>query len=270
MENQRKPQWSRDDMARAIRRNEFIPFFQPKIDLATGTASCVEILARWIHPDLGILPPRQFISLIEQAGLIDEFTDSVFRQSLLGARDNKLMDGVGMAMNFSSATLENPRFASRICSMVNEHGIPFDQITIEVTETTFPENFSSVLASLSILRDRGFRISIDDFGTGYSSLKLLSKLPFTELKIDRIFIAGISEGRKLTGILEAIVQLARKMHLRTVAEGIETKAQLDFIQSLGCNVGQGFYFSAAMRNIDAAMRNVERRKVRNEALLIAA
>ena len=89
-------------------------------------------------------------------------------------------------------------------------------------------------------------------------------------KIDRIFIDGISEDRKLAGTLEAIVQLARKMHLRTVAEGIETKAQLDFIQSLGCNVGQGFYFSAAMRNIDAAMRNVERRKVRNEALLIAA
>jgi EAL domain-containing protein (putative c-di-GMP-specific phosphodiesterase class I) len=126
------------------------------------------------------------------------------------------------------------------------------------------------MASLSILRDRGFRISIDDFGTGYSSLKLLSKLPFTELKIDRIFIAGISEDRKLTGILEAIVQLARKMHLSTVAEGIETKAQLDFVQSLGCNVGQGFYFSAAMRNIAAAMSNVERRKVRNEELLIAA
>jgi EAL domain-containing protein (putative c-di-GMP-specific phosphodiesterase class I) len=154
--------------------------------------------------------------------------------------------------------------------MVNEHGIPFDQITIEVTETTFPENFSSVLASLSILRDRGFRISIDDFGTGYSSLKLLSKLPFTELKIDRIFIAGIAEDGKLTGILETIVQLARKMHLSTVAEGIETKKQLDFVLSLGCNIGQGFYFSAAMRNIDAAMRNVERRKVRNEALQIAA
>ena len=257
-------------MARAIRRNEFIPFFQPKIDLANGTSSCVEILARWNHPDLGILPPRQFMSLVEHAGLVDEFTDNVFRQSLLNARDNKVMDGVGMAMNFSSATLQNPGFPSRICSIVSEHGIPFDRITIEVTETTFPENYSSVLASLKTLRDRGFRISIDDFGTGYSSLKLLSKLPFTELKIDRIFIAGISANRKLTGILETIVQLARTLKLSTVAEGIETKAQLDFIQNLGCNLGQGFYFSAAMKDIDAAMRNVERRKVRKEALLAAA
>jgi EAL domain-containing protein (putative c-di-GMP-specific phosphodiesterase class I) len=270
MEHRQKTKWTKDEMAKAIRCNEFIPFFQPKIDLATGTSSCVEILARWNHPDLGILPPSQFISLVEQAGLIDEFTDSLFRQSLLNARNNKLMHGVGMAMNFSSATLQNPRVSSRICSMVSEHGIPFDQITIEVTETTFPENYSSVLKSLSNLRTKGFHISIDDFGTGYSSLKLLSKFPFTELKIDRIFIAGISKDRKLTEILETIVQLARKLHLSTVAEGIETKAQLDFIQNLGCNVGQGFYFSAAMKNFGAAMRNVVRRKVREETLLAAA
>jgi EAL domain-containing protein (putative c-di-GMP-specific phosphodiesterase class I) len=210
------------------------------------------MLARWNHPELGILPPSQFISLIEGAGIIVQFTDNLFRQSLASARNSaKKGMKIGMAVNFSPVELQDSDTPRRICSMVKEYGLSFDQITIEVTESDTAENYSSVIKSLTTLRSQGFKISIDDFGTGYLSLKLLSDLPFTELKIDRMFIAGISKNRKLTGILESIVDMARRLKLSTVAEGIETKTQLDFIQALGCNVGQGFYFGAPVRDFDA-------------------
>jgi EAL domain-containing protein (putative c-di-GMP-specific phosphodiesterase class I) len=267
---QQQCQWTNDEMLGAIHRNEFIPFFQPKIDLATGICSCVEILARWDHPQWGILPPSQFISVIEHAGLIDQFTDKLFRQALLSARAHTNLAGVGMAMNFSATTLQHPGISNRICSMVREYGMAFDQITIEVTESALPENYASVISSLQVLRTKGFHISMDDFGTGYSSLELLTKLPFTELKIDRAFIAGIASDTRLAKVLEVIVDLAQKLRLSTVAEGIETKAQRDFMQHLGCNIGQGFYFGAAKENLEDAMRNVERRQVHEEMLLAAA
>jgi EAL domain-containing protein (putative c-di-GMP-specific phosphodiesterase class I) len=251
MKTLQKHQWTKDDVIIAIQRNEFVPFFQPKIDLATGIASCVEMLARWDHPSFGILPPSQFIKLIESAGLIDPFTYNLFQQSLVSAANNALIGKkVGMAINFSSLTLQDPHAPRRICSLVKEYGISFDQITIEVTESTIPDNFSSLVKSLTTLRSQGFKISIDDFGTGHSSLKRLSKIPFTELKIDKMFIAGISKGKKLVGILESIVHLAEKLALSTVAEGIETKMQFEFIRALGCNAGQGFYFSVPVRGFE--------------------
>jgi EAL domain-containing protein (putative c-di-GMP-specific phosphodiesterase class I) len=251
VENKSERQWSRNEIIWALYRNQFVPFFQPKIDLVTGIATCVEILARWDHPELGILPPCQFIELMEQGGLIDEFTDNLLRQSLASARQNA-MNGweIGLAINVSPLTLSNIHAPYRICSLVKEYEISFDQITIEVTETAHSENFPMMLKSLTQLRMQGFKISIDDFGTGYSSLQLLSQMPFTEIKIDRSFVAGISNDRKSSIILESIVHLADKLHMRTVAEGIETRRQFDFVRSLGCSDGQGFYLGEPMRNPD--------------------
>jgi len=225
MEAQQKNQWTKDDVRTAIRRNEFVPFFQPKIDLATGISSCVEMLARWDHPELGILPPSQFIKLIESAGLIDEFTDNLFRQSLVSAANNAVTGkDIGIAINFSSLTLQDPQAPRRICSLLKEYGFPFDQITIEVTESATPENFSSVIKSLTTLRSQGFKISIYVIGSGFSSLKLLPKMLFTEIKIDRMFVACISENKKITGILESFVQLAKTLDLNTFTECIGTNA----------------------------------------------
>lgn len=250
MDTKQTNRWTKNDVVTALRRKEFVPYFQPQIDLNTGVSTCVEILARWDHPELGILPPSQFIGLIESAGLIDQFTDNLFRQSLENAATYAVQGrAVGMAVNFSWLALQDPQVPLRICSLVKEHGISFDQITIEVTESALPENLSSVVRSLTVLRSNGFKISIDDFGTGYSSLKLLSKIPFTELKIDQIFIGGIAIDWKLTSILESIVQMAEKLKLSTVAEGIENKMQADFVRTLGCNIGQGFYFGGPVRDL---------------------
>jgi len=251
MKTQQQYRCNKEDLTTAIRRKEFIPFFQPKIDLTTGLASCVEMLARWDHPEWGILPPSQFIYLIEREGLIDEFTDNLFRQSLGNAASHSVRSTIGMAINFSSLALERTRTSHRICSLVEEYGFSFEQITIEVTESAPPENLSSVIKTLADLRSKGFQISIDDFGTGYSSMKLLSEIPFTELKIDKMFIAGISDDKKLISILENIVNLAEKLTLSTVAEGIETRTQYDFVRSIGCHFAQGFYVGAPVRDLNA-------------------
>jgi EAL domain-containing protein (putative c-di-GMP-specific phosphodiesterase class I) len=242
--NEDKPwsqQWTRNELVAALNGNQFVPFFQPKVDLDTGVPSCVEILARWNHPDLGILPPSQFVDLMEQEGLIDQLTGCLLLQSLGCARECAASGkGIGFAINVSPLTLQDARTPTRIGALVKACGLAPAQITIEVTETASSRNFTRVLESLTRLRMQGFEISADDFGMGYSSMQQLSRMPFTELKIDRAFIADAPSSKKSAAILESMIQLAGKLRLRTVAEGIETREELDFVQSLGCDAGQGF------------------------------
>ena len=252
--NMEKPcsqKWTRNELISALNRNQFMPFFQPKVDLDTGVPTCVEILARWSHPDLGILPPGQFVELMEQEELIDQLTGCLLLRSLECARQCVARGwDLGFAINVSPLTLQDERTPSRIFSLVKECRLSPAQITIEVTETASSKNFSRILESLTRLRMLGFEISIDDFGMGYSSLQLLSVMPFTELKIDRAFIADMSRNTKSAAVLESIVQLAGKLQLRTVAEGIETRNELDLVQSLGCDVGQGFLLGRPMAQPD--------------------
>ncbi|MFC3106569.1 EAL domain-containing protein [Undibacterium arcticum] len=252
--NEDKPwsqQWTRSELVSALNGNQFVPFFQPKIDLDTGVPTCVEILARWNHPDLGMLPPSQFVELMEQEGLIDQLTGSLLLQSLACARECAASGrDIGFAINVSPLTLQDARTPTRICSLVKACGLSPARITIEVTETASAKSFTRVLESLTRLRMQGFEISVDDFGMGYSSLQQLSRMPFTELKIDRSFISDVSSNTKSAAILESIIQLAGKLRLRTVAEGIETSDELDLVQSLGCGVGQGFLLGRPMAQPD--------------------
>jgi EAL domain-containing protein (putative c-di-GMP-specific phosphodiesterase class I)/CheY-like chemotaxis protein len=241
------PQWTRDDLVAALNGNQFEPYFQPKIDLDTGMPTCVEILARWNHPDLGVLPPSQFIELMEQHGVIDQLTGSLLVQSLSCAKQCAAEgNAIGFALNLSPITLRDARTPSRIGALVRECGLCPEQITIEVTETASSKSFAAVLESLTRLRMQGFEISVDDFGIGYSSLQLLSQMPFTELKIDRSFVSEVSSSAKSTAILESVIHLAEKLNLHTVAEGIETADELRFIRSLGCGAGQGFLLGRPM------------------------
>ena len=202
-------QWQRDDLVAAFNGDQFIPYFQPKIDLHTGRATCVEVLARWDHPDLGVLLPNQFIDVMEQEGLIDQLTGCLLLQALACAKTcAERGQTIGFAINVSPLTLEDERTPSRICSLVKACGVSLDQMTIEVTETVSPRSLSKVLESLTRLRMQGLEISVDDFGMGYSSMQLLNKMPFTELKIDRAFVTDASNNAKSTAILESIIQLA--------------------------------------------------------------
>ncbi|WP_158592140.1 EAL domain-containing protein [Noviherbaspirillum sedimenti] len=247
MENFSNYQWSRYELLSAIQDKQFVPYFQPKIDLVSGLPVCSETLARWIHPDRGILPPSQFIELMERMDLIDQLTDSLLHQLLEYVQDsNECCAEIGFAINISPLTLGKAHMANHICSLVKSYGVACERITIEVTETACSKDFASLLASLDRLRTQGFGISADDFGVGYSSLQELNRMPFTEIKIDRMFVGGISNNQKSQAILEFVVQLADRLHMRTVAEGIETRGELEFVQALGCSQGQGFYLGSPM------------------------
>lgn len=247
MENSLNHQWSRDELLSAIRTRQFVPYFQPKVDLISGRPVSSETLARWVHPALGILPPSQFISLMERMGLIDQLTDCLLHQLLEHLQGENARDAeIGFAINISPITLGKPHMANHISSLVKSYGVACERITIEVTETACSNDFSGLFASLVRLRMQGFGISADDFGIGYSSLQELNRMPFTEIKIDRMFVGGVANNRKSQAILEFVVQLADRLHMRTVAEGIETRGELEFVQSLGYSQGQGFYLGSPM------------------------
>jgi len=241
------PAHQKNEIVDALRNNQFVPYFQPKFELATGMPTGVEMLARWRHPIQGVLPPSAFVPAMEHSGLIDWLSDSLFAQALECANEwSRIGCEIGLAINLSPLTLQNTDMPNRIGALVRQYNVPPSRVTIEVTETAVSENISDLLESLTRLRMQGFEVSVDDFGTGYSSLLQLSEMPFTEIKIDRNFVTGATENRKTTIIAESIVQLARKLDLHTVAEGVESRAELDFIKRLGCETGQGYFLAQPM------------------------
>lgn len=240
-------QWGREELIAALDADQFVPFFQPKIRFSDFSLEGVEILARWEHETLGIRPPVEFIEPMEQEGLIDRLTENIFRKSLAcAAAWHPSYAQINMAINVSRLTLQKIGTVNNVASMIKLAGIPSERVTIEVTETAVSKDATGLLETLTRLRMQGFNISIDDFGTGYSSLLQLSELPFNEIKIDRTFVHGVRMNNKASIILEAIINLARRLGIRTIAEGIETEEEMVFIRGLGCEIGQGYYFNAPM------------------------
>lgn len=239
------------EIREALEKREFVPYFQPKFCLETGIPSGVEMLARWAHPTLGILPPSAFVPAMEAVGLIDALSDSLLSTAMICANEwTQIGCDIGMAINLSPLTLQNTDMPNQIGALVRRHNIAPSRITIEVTETAVSKNVSSLMESLTRLRMQGFAISVDDFGTGYSSLLQLSEMPFTEIKIDRNFVSGATGERKSTLIAESIVDLAKKLDLHTVAEGVESRVELDFVKKLGCETAQGYFLAKPMSHHD--------------------
>lgn len=239
--------WGPEVLQEALGLGQFVPFFQPKFDLATSRLDGVEVLARWLHPVHGLLPPSEFIDTMEEHGLIDQLTDAIFTQALACVRNWDARGcRVDLAVNLSTRTLGNLELPNRLRDMVAAYAIAPGRITFEMTETAVSAHPNMVLESVTRLRVLGFKVSIDDFGLGYSSLAQLSAMPFTELKIDRSFVAGMPAAGKTLAILESTLALAATLGLRTVAEGIETTAERDYLYSLGCVAGQGYWFARPM------------------------
>jgi EAL domain-containing protein (putative c-di-GMP-specific phosphodiesterase class I)/CheY-like chemotaxis protein len=241
------PEWSIDELHAALQGGQFVPYFQPKVELRSGVPVGVEVLARWNHPQYGLVEPVCFIAAIERYGLVGELFDHLFEQALESAKEWATRGwDIGMAINVTPVTLQDTEFPERMKQRVDQHGMDPRHVTVELTESMAVDQPDRVRESVLRLRDYGFKLSVDDFGTGYSGLQQLNNLPFTELKIDRSFVAGIMEQEKSVAILESIVGLANRLCLNTVAEGIETKGELEFIQSLGCRLGQAFMFARPM------------------------
>ena len=239
------------EIREALDARQFVPHYQPKVCLATGDLLGVEALARWEHPELGLLAPIHFVNLMESSGLIEPLTHMVLEQAGRHAVAwGKQGLHVPIAVNVSPLTLEAPQCAKLLLATIAATGAKPAQIAFEITEKAFAKDATTVLENVLRLRMHGCGISVDDFGTGYSSLQQLNRSPITELKLDRSFVRRILTNSKALSIVEATIDLASKLKLKTVAEGIDSEPQRDRLAELGCHMGQGYLFGKAMPSED--------------------
>ena len=232
-------------LRRAIERDELLLHYQPKIDLASGRLVGAEALLRWKHPDLGLVPPDQFIPLAEQSGLIVEIGEWVVdRACAQMARWRAGGHGdIKIAVNVSRQEVVAGGLVPMIGDAIRRHGIRPGQLVVELTEGMLMDRVDATRAQLDELRALGCELSIDDFGTGYSSMSYLKRFPLDELKIDKSFISGTPADSTDVAIVKAIIALAHSLDLRVVAEGVETEAQRAQLRELGCDLFQGFLCS---------------------------
>ncbi len=233
------------EIALALDAGQFVPFFQPKVTMATGLLKGVEALARWCHPQRGLLGPAAFIGTIEGTPLMARFTLAMVESSLRVFADwRRAMPGLTLSVNLSADDLAQQDFVDRLMALVRTHAAEPSSLIWEVTETMVMN--PQALANLARLGLKGFGLSMDDFGIGYSSMQTLSRSPFTELKIDRLFVNGASERSNRRAILSSSLEMGRKLGVSTVAEGIETVEDWRLVQSLGCDIAQGYLIAKPM------------------------
>jgi EAL domain-containing protein (putative c-di-GMP-specific phosphodiesterase class I)/FixJ family two-component response regulator len=246
------PSFSLDDIRQGLANDEFEPFYQPKIDLHTGELAGAEALARWRHPERGIVSPYFFIAAMEEGGLIDDLTWTMMAKSAcqvrLWAQASPPLTPV-ISVNLSAKSLGDPQVADHITQIVRDEGVDPGSFVLEVTESAAVAQVAQTLETLARLRIRGFRLSIDDYGTGYSSMQQLARIAFTELKIDQSFVMSALDVEASRVILESSLDMARRLNVHSVAEGVETRAHWDLLLSLGCDIAQGYFIA---RPLDAA------------------
>ncbi|MDO3376886.1 putative bifunctional diguanylate cyclase/phosphodiesterase [Geoalkalibacter halelectricus] len=233
-------------LRRALERNEFLLHYQPQVELSSGRVTGVEGLLRWCKDGGEILvPPREFIPILEETGLIVPVGEWVLQTAVAQARQWELagLAPLQLAVNISARQFYRESLPEKIHTILEQNGFSSSRLTLEITESILLQDTGESLSKLRTLKDMGINIAIDDFGTGYSSLAYLKRLPIDELKIDRVFVEGMTEDPKDAALIEAIIELARKLGMKVVAEGVETAEQLDFISRRGCEKVQGFFLS---------------------------
>ena len=228
----------------ALDRGEVTVYFQPQIDMADGSVCSVEALARWRHPSRGLLLPSEFIALAEASGLIDRLGRHVLQVACAQAAQwaRELRKPIPVAVNVSPRQLDDVHLTSTVRDALEEADLAPGLLGLEITETAVMSDPERALRVLTELHDDGVRVAIDDFGTGYSSLSHLKRLPVDEIKIDREFVDGVGRESDDRSIVNAVVSMAQALDLRVVGEGVETADQARALQSLGCDVVQGFLF----------------------------
>jgi PAS domain S-box-containing protein/diguanylate cyclase (GGDEF)-like protein len=240
------------DLRRALEKNELTLYYQPQVDFRTGRLVGAEALLRWRHPTRGLIPPLEFIGVAEETGLILQLTPWVLKHALEQQRDwTRAGLELRMSVNVSMRNLRDPDFLTVVEALVKTSGVDAGSMTLEVTEGAMMLEATRTLEVLRAIRGLGVDISIDDFGTGYSSLGYLSRLPVTEVKIDRAFVMEISEPGP-RAIVQAVIDLGKAFGLRVVAEGVKDEATWRQLRDLGCDVAQGFHFSEPLTAEDFA------------------
>jgi diguanylate cyclase (GGDEF)-like protein/PAS domain S-box-containing protein len=234
------------ELRRGIDRGEIVPYYQPIVELTTGHVVGFEALARWLHPERGLLGPEQFLSLAEETGLVGHVGEAILRDGLAQlaqwrARDLPFATAY-LAVNVGTRQVVDPAFATLVAGLLGETGIPADSLWLEITESALLADVKASTVAMRKLRGLGLHLAVDDFGTGYSSLTYLKRFPVEAIKIDRSFVAGLGLDNDDTTIVEAVVNLGHSFGLDVIAEGLETPLQLARLRAIGCDRGQGYLF----------------------------
>jgi EAL domain-containing protein (putative c-di-GMP-specific phosphodiesterase class I) len=234
-------------LRKAVEAQRWTLHYQPIVALDRGEMVGVEALIRWIEPDGTMVPPNDFIPLAEELGLIEQIGSWVVREIAYQVQAwRELEIDLEVGFNLSPRQFWQPDLAARIVKEFRVGGVDPSRVLVEVTESSAmvdPDRAQEILLQLN---DQGFSIAIDDFGTGYSSLSRLKEMPVRVLKIDRSFVSNVDRDPQAASIVEAFLRLAKGLEMTTLAEGIETVEELDFLREAGCELGQGFYFSKAV------------------------
>jgi EAL domain-containing protein (putative c-di-GMP-specific phosphodiesterase class I) len=233
-----------NDLRYAIEREQLLLHYQPQVDIENYVVCGAEALIRWEHPTRGMMPPNMYIPLAEELGLIGPIGDWVVKEA---CRQLAELRGDGLSLprvsvNVSASQLR-PEFVGHVQSCLTEYGLPPSSLELELTEGVIIDNDEQTVATLLELADCGVRLSIDDFGTGYSSLSYLSRLPLSELKIDRSFVRGTDESAQQRELIRGIIALGKALDLEVVVEGVETVNQFAFFRQCEARILQGFLFS---------------------------
>jgi diguanylate cyclase len=232
------------ELRHAIDQGDLSVVYQPKVDLRTADIVGVEALVRWPHPQRGLLEPDHFLPLVRQHGPTRRVTELVLAQALDDAVDWRRRNvGVPIAVNLFAPSLADLQLPTRIAQALAERELSADALMVEVTEDLLPEDISRSCTVLHGLRGRGIQVAIDDFGSGYSGLRYLGELPIDEVKLDRQFVAPVLVDPKSATIVRAVIDLAHRLGLTTVAEGVEDAETAAMLREFGCEVAQGFYYS---------------------------
>jgi diguanylate cyclase (GGDEF)-like protein len=241
-----------DSFEQAMEGKQFVIYLQPIYDITVNKFVSAEALVRWVTPERGVVPPLEFIPLFEENGYIQRLDLYVLEQVCILQRSliDEGMQPIPISSNLSRIDFFNPDLHTEIISIVDRYDLPHSLIRLEITETAYMENPKQLLNTVTILQRQGFEILMDDFGSGYSSLNILQDVPIDILKLDQLFTSQIGLSNKAETIVRNIVNMARGIELRVIAEGIETKAQATFFKSVGCEHLQGYYFSKPLPEKD--------------------
>lgn len=249
--------WFADSMEEALRhrceleagireglaRGEFVPYYQPQVDLTSGVLIGFEMLARWQSPRFGLLEPEAFIPIAEEIGCISELSDALFREGLREARGWR--PGLTLALNISPVQVRDPWFAQKLLRLIHAESFPRERLEIEISETCLHGDITGVTTLLASLKNMGISLCLDDFGTGFSSLTQLRGLPFDRIKLHRGLVSGIVEDADGRAIVESVITLGRGLGLPILIEGIDSHQLLDAVRKLGDFRGQGYIFGEA-------------------------
>ena len=245
------PAFELQEILDGIARNEFEPFFQPKVEMKTGIVRGAEALARWRHPDHGILHPKSFIAALEEEDRVEDLTVAMIAAAARACRRWKEAGiEASVSVNLSVRSLNDLTLADRMTAIVEAQRASPADVVFEITESAAPDELGPALENLSRLRMKGFGLSIDDYGTGYSSMQRLARVPFTELKIDRSFVKGAPLNAANRVVLESSLETAQRLRIVAVAEGVETQHEWQLLLDLECPLAQGHFVAVPMDGHD--------------------